>query len=468
MNLVKKTNSNFLETHLFNLLLFIVFWAPIPLASNRPWAWGILEIFCYLLFIGAVWVHKDSWKSKLYDHLIPVLCISSFLIWNLIQILPLPIEFVSLVSPQNAAFYSASKIEVDYVPLSIDAGQSLVSLYKGLAYWCVFMSVLILCNNDNRIRTLTLCIVTTGIFQATYGTLEILSGVESSLFFELPVTESATGSFIYKNHFANYLMLCLSMGVGYLVGTLTNGHSTNRQRIRSLLTSLLSTKALVRIGLAIMVIALVMSRSRMGNTAFFASMTVVGLLALWLIKKKSRGLMILITSMFIIDTLILSTWFGLDKVKDRIETTSFTQETRDEVVIDSLPIVKDYLITGSGMGSFYTIYPVYQGDSVNMFYDHAHNDYLQFVIEAGAIACIIVLVLPIVVIKRCIKAFRKRKNRLIQGVAFGTLMAVIGMAIHISVDFPLQAPANVVLFVVILALGLLTKKSTTKTFVIRK
>ena len=83
---------------------------------------------------------------------------------------------------------------------------------------------------------------------------------------------------------------------------------------------------------------------------------------------------------------------------------------------------------------------------------------LQFGIEAGAVATLLLFLLPVLALKTAINAMRKRQNSLMQGLAFGCSMAIIGMSIHMSVDFPLQAPANTVLFIVILALAQLTDK----------
>ncbi len=454
--------SEKLEQHTFKLLIFIVFWAPIPLASNRPWAWGLLEILSYSLFVISFWCNKYYWRVKLRAHLIPIACFSFFVIWNCIQLLPLSHNLVSLISPNLIENYAFGNVVPTFVPISTDPGQTLISLYKSLGYWCLFISVLLLCNSNERIKQLMLAIIFTGIFQAMYGASEILSGIDKSIIFNLPVKSAATGTFVYKNHYANFLMLCLSIGIGFLVSTLVSTSSRSRQRIRELLVSFLSTKALVRIGLAIMVVALVMSHSRMGNTAFFSAMTIVGTISLILNKKRNRGLLVLIVSLLIIDTLIVSTWFGLDKLRERVEQTSIIQEKRDEVIIDSLQIVSDFKITGTGLGSFYSVYPAYQSDDVNAFYDHAHNDYLQFIIEAGATASFTISLIPLIVLSRCTVAFRKRRNTLIRGLAFGCMMAVLGMLIHISVDFPLQAPANCSVFCIILALGLLTKKSNHK------
>ena len=75
----------------------------------------------------------------------------------------------------------------------------------------------------------------------------------------------------------------------------------------------------MRIYLAIMVITLVLTHSRMGNTAFFASMTIAGVLALLLMKRSPRPVVILLTSLVIIDIFIVSQWFGLDQLKQRFE-----------------------------------------------------------------------------------------------------------------------------------------------------
>ena len=464
-NVLSSTNNK--DKWVFGLLLVIVFWMPIPLGSNRPWAWGLLEILCYSLCAASIYYHASNVLTTLRKYWLAFASFVVFLLWVVLQQVPLPGALVQLLSPQAYAAYALTNNPNVAYYISIDPAQTNIAVYKTLAYLSLFTATLLLCNTLQRVKTLMLTIVITGLFQAMYGSLEVLLGLTNSLVFQLPVKNLATGTFVYKNHYANYLMLSLSIGVGYLVSTLINVSPTSKKaRLRHFLNTLLNGKAAVRITLAIMVIALVMSRSRMGNTAFFVAMTAVGLLALILIKKRSKGLTLLIVSLFLIDTLILSAWFGLDKVKDRLENTTLTQETRDEVIRDSIPMLKDFAISGSGMGSFYTLYPKYQGEDVNAFYDHAHNDYLQFAIEAGIIASAILFVLPLYCFISAIKAMRKRKNSLMQGLSFGCLMAIMGMFIHISVDFPLQAPANTGLFVIILALSLITLKRRKKDYLI--
>ena len=406
--------------------------------------------------------YRHHLLSQLSFYKAPIVIFLAFLAYTAVQLVPLPLPVLTMLSEGAADIYKA--VEVNFAPISVDAGQTTISLLKSIAYFCLFLTTLLLCNSLPRIKQLMLFIVIVGLLQAMYGALELLLGTKHSLIFQLPVKSNATGTFVYKNHFANFLMLCLSVGVGYLVSTLLSnarGKATYH-KLRYFLSMFLNGNALVRIALAIMVIALVMSRSRMGNAAFFLSMTVIGLLSLFLIKQRTKGLMLLIVSMFIIDMFILSAWFGLDKVKSRIEHTSFSQETRDEVIRDSIPLLQDFAYTGSGLGTYYTTYPHYTSDGVYAFYDHAHNDYLQFAIEAGVPASLVLFMLPLLAFGQCINVLKNRKSSIARGAAFGGMMSILGMAIHVTVDFLLQAPANAAYFVVILAVSFIVSNRGVK------
>ena len=161
--------------------------------------------------------------------------------------------------------------------------------------------------------------------------------------------------------------------------------------------------------------------------------------------------------MLVIDVLIVSSLFGLKQVQQRIEQTNLTQESRDEVVTDALPLLTQYGIVGTGGGTFYTVYPQVQSESIQHFYDHAHNEYLQFAIEFGIVGAAILAMLVFLCAKSAFSAMRHRRHPLPRGTAFTAVMAVIGMALHSTVDFPLQAPANTAIFIVLLALGALSR-----------
>jgi O-antigen ligase len=451
---------------LFFSLLAILFWAPLPLGSNRPWAWSILQISIFLLMLGCIFLKKDVAFLGLQKFKTVISIWVVFLILATLQVVALPEFVINILSPKIN--FTA---DTPYLYLSTDIGQSKVSLLKSVAYFCLFLCSLILIDNEKRVKKVLTLILIVGSLQGLYGILEILLGSKFSLIFNLPIAEIATGSFVYKNHFANFIMLCLSAGTGLIIASLNNNQSmSSRDWFRAIVTSLLGNKVLVRICLAIMVIALVMSRSRMGNAAFFAALTLVSIYALFVDKNRSKGLSILVISMIIIDLLIVSSWFGLDKVQDRLAATSLSKEARDEVVIDASVIIADYPIMGSGGGSFYSVFPSYKKADVFAFYDQAHNDYLQTLVEYGFVSFSCLVAIVLLCFFTAAVVIKKRNNAMYKGAAFASLMAIIGMLIHMSVDFPLQAPANASYFIVFLALALVsnanlsmrTRSSSTK------
>ncbi len=445
-----------LERFSFFILLFLLFWIPIPLASNRAWAWSLFEVIVSLQTLFIIIAYKGSIPWTILKPvkwlLIPV---GLFQIWTLLQIIPLPNLIVEWLSPNAAAIYHS--INAPHFYLSLDREQSLISLLKGLAYTLVIFNAGLLITSAKRIKTVILILIISATFQAFYGSLMVLLKINVSPIFALPEVDISTGSFVYKNHLANYLMLVLTMGIGLIITELHSTPSRNwAVRLNRWVTAILSIKMMIRLSLIIMVIALVMTRSRMGNSAFFATTVIGGLVALTLYKNRPRALTGLIISILLIDTLIVGSLFGLEKVKQRLIDTSAQQESRDQVVIWGVDIIKDYPLTGTGAGSFYSIFPSYTQSDVGA-YDHAHNEYLQFTIESGIPATLLLAAAVIYCLYQSISTIRNRHSNFMKGIALGCFIAIIGMLIHISVDFNLQPPANTVTFIVILVIACLVR-----------
>ncbi|GAC29196.1 O-antigen ligase family protein [Brumicola pallidula] len=447
---MRSKTSNFL----FYVLLAIVFLLPIPLGANRPWAWSFFQILIFALSMGCAVHFRGDSHLGLGKHLKIVCVWGAFIILAGLQIIPMPEFLVALISPKAHEMQAVAHVSTFY--FSLDPGQTGISFLKLLAYFCLFICTLLLVDSEKRIKLLLTTMVAAGTIQAIYGALEILLSAPQSLVFGLDVNESATGSFVYKNHYANFLMMCLAAGIGLMVASLQKDQMNSpKDWMRSIATAMLSSKALIRISLVIMVIALVMSRSRMGNTAFFVAMTIVGLMTLFLVRQRSKGLTILIMSMFVIDLLIVSTWFGLEKVQQRLAETSLQQESRDEVIRDALPMVLDFPITGTGAGSFYSTFPAYKTTDVDAFYDQAHNDFLQMTIEYGVPSISILAFLVSFAFYKSARAMRHRRSSIFKGTSFACCMVIIGMLLHMTVDFPLQAFANASYFVIFISLSVI-------------
>jgi O-antigen ligase len=160
----------------------------------------------------------------------------------------------------------------------------------------------------------------------------------------------------------------------------------------------------------------------------------------------------------IIDLLVVGNFFGIEKVAERLQQTTIESEQRDEVARDTLVIVRDYPLTGTGAGSFYSTYPMYDTGKVGFsFYKHAHNDYLEFASEFGLVAFALLGFCMLVSLWQAVRAQLKRRSRLMQGMGFAATMAIVTLLIHSTVDFNLQIPANAATFMVILALAWISR-----------
>jgi len=419
---------------IFALLCLILLWAPIPVGSNRPWAWSLLELLIgmvFLIHLANCW-RRDGpalWHRWFLPLLVPIILLQLYLLLQMSGYLP----FMQSADPK----------------------QTEIMLLKGLFFLMWLQLVCIYTNTTFRLRMLVLMIVLSGFVQAFYGSVLNLAEVANSPLFAVNEAGRARGSFVYQNHFANYLALCLAMALGLLLSELSSQPPQWRFKVmlRDLLTSLLSSKLMLRLAIVVMVIGLVLSRSRMGNAAFFSSLALVSLVALFFYKRPPALLKPLVISILLLDMLIIGSMFGLEKLQQRFAETSFASEARDEVVIDSLPILQQYGWQGSGGGTFYTVFPAYQPQVYAGFYDHAHNDYLQFAIEVGIPMTLLLGLMLLWSLWQNLQVMRISDHKLHRGLAFGCAMATVHMLIHCSVDFNLQAPATAMLYLTILAIG---------------
>ncbi|MGX9418424.1 O-antigen ligase family protein [Vibrio sp. WJH972] len=435
----------------YNLLALLVF-LPLPLASHRPWAWSLFESWIAVITLLTLYSYREHfpWKRvKRYLWLLVPLAL--FQVWVLLQIIPIPSSLLAIISPNASEVYQL--VGSTSFTISLDRYATLSGLLKGVAYTLFAFNAVILVNSISRIKLVLYTIVISGTFQAFYGALEVLLHTDISWIFGLEQGNRANGTFVYHNHFANYLMMSLCIGTGLIISQLHQTPSGSwNVRLNRWTSAMMSTKMIVRLCLVVMVIALVMTRSRMGNSAFFSVTVIGGIIAMIFYKNRPRALTVMIISLIAIDTLVVGTVFGLSKVKDRLEATSAQAETRDQVVEWSMDIIKDYPVTGTGMGSFYSTFPSYSHYNIG-YYDFAHNDYIQFIVEAGVPATLVLGSAVLWAIWLSLKAIRKRNSKTLKGTALGALMAIVGMLIHITVDFNLQPPANAVMFIMILVLA---------------
>jgi putative inorganic carbon (HCO3(-)) transporter len=450
------------ESLLFASFIALLLWIPIPLGSNRAWAWMVLEVAAFVLF--ACWLvlwasHRVSAPEALKRAWPAWLLLSAWLVLQVAHVIPVPASWIAELSPEAAKMQSLVSdlgSDVAVMTLSVDPQASRVSLLKSLAYAAIFFLTLALLGRRSRIQSGARALVYGALALSIYGVTMHLAGANEEWFgTEVSHWSSASATFANRNHFAGFLEMTLAVGIGLLIAGLSDRRADSWKKfLRLTLDWILSAKMLLRVALCILVIALTTTHSRMGNTAFFASLLIAGTLGIALSRHATRNTVLLLASLVAIDLFIVGSWFGVERLAQRLEQTTMQDiQEREEPAVYAVPLIRDYPVFGSGPGTFYVAFPRYRPPTVALFYSQAHNDYAQFAAESGVLGFAILALFVASSLACALLAQWRRRDPLMRGMSFACLMGVTAILIHSWTDFNLQIPSNAAYFMVLLALG---------------
>jgi O-antigen ligase len=109
---------------------------------------------------------------------------------------------------------------------------------------------------------------------------------------------------------------------------------------------------------------------------------------------------------------------------------------RREFAATTWRAIRDTWLWGTGFGTFDLVYPFYESrDMVHVQYvNHAHNDFLEFILEGGIAAGILLLVYATAVAMRAFQVVRYPLQRL-------ALLSIFVILLHSLVDYPLRTMA---------------------------
>jgi O-antigen ligase len=442
-----------IERALLGLFLMLVGTSTWPLASNRPWLVALLAaallstlaaVLCLRATVGVSL--RAQWRDA-SPALLPWGAWSAWVAW---QAGP----WGQVADPFYARIY----------------------LLKTLAYLAAFVLVVLLVRGRKRLMLLAGTLVAAGVVQALLAIVLYSSGSRYQFLGQDFVQgHRAMGTFANPDHLAHYMALCLSAGIGLMLARARRQDASARHwraRLVYVLEFVMSPSMLLRLMLVIMVIAMVLTRSRMGNGTFFVALLLLALLALIAWPRSRKGAMWLVISLVVVDVVIVGQWVGLDKVVQRIQGTelsqvssaasngvddvSFREETVEERLASAsyaLRLVEQQPLWGHGGGSFYTVFPAEKGADRPWRFDHAHNDYVEIASDTGLPGLMLLGTLLGMTLWRLRHLLGDHQPRHRRGLAAGVAMALACMLLHSMVDFNLQITANALTLTVLLAMA---------------
>ena len=297
-----------------------------------------------------------------------------------------------------------------------------------------------------RILGLAFILVLVGSGEAVFGLIRYMQDATTVLGYATPNIGTVNATYFSHNHFAGFLILILPVALGLLVG------APNFEK-----------KFFLLILIGLMGTALTLTLSRGGFLGFGLA---AGCFLIFAIIKHARNafhagkILILIV---IVSALILAgiRVIGFSPIAHRTLLKSFlpdketvSREIRFSLWRSALPLVKESPFFGSGLGTFEFVFAPHRPPEFGQNQDayHAHNDYLEWLIEMGISALIVALWGIARFCRAMLRIYFEHDDPVLTSLVLGGLCGCIAIFAHSFVDFNMQIPANAVLFFVIAAL----------------
>ena len=206
--------------------------------------------------------------------------------------------------------------------------------------------------------------------------------------------------------------------------------------------------------LLLMLSAIAFTGSRAGILAALVGLAVLAVAA----NRKSRWVSVALVAGVSLGSASFLTWIGVGRSFGRLAATFWFEVAwgaRALVWWESLGLVRRFPLTGSGLGTFESAFPLVQPASLEgMRWAKAHNDFLELMVTGGLVGFAIAAggtVLLLMALVRKLRSAVRTEDRLALAAALGSLAAV---ATHEIFDFGLSLSANAFTLITVVAAAL--------------
>lgn len=262
------------------------------------------------------------------------------------------------------------------------------------------------------------------------------------------------GPFVNRDHFATWIVMAVPLTLGCLLAH-AGAHPREAHRSRAWRARVAhalddADRLWLSGAVAVMMVALVASTSRSGILGLFAALA-AGL------AISSRRLRDFDRRWFIagggVVLLFVAAYANVSRALGRFAATlTDTGGHRLAIWHDSWRIARDFRWTGTGAGTFQRAMLVYQTGDRQLFFNQAHNHYLQLLAEGGLLLAIPALLAAIALALRIRSALlRDRSPR--YWLRVGAAAGLCGVAVQSIWETGLRMPANAVLCAALAAIA---------------
>jgi O-antigen ligase len=385
-----------------------------------------------------------------------------------VQLVPLPEPVVAVLSPLRAEWHrtflpaALEQLpgEAEAVPrptsltLTVNPSTTRAFLADALAVLIVYSAARNWLAGPAALRRLAWAAALTGIPLAAVALGQVTSSPRGVIYWTYPVPSGAAfGPFPNRNHYSDYLCLCLGLAGGLLLPFVAPVKSKPLAVPRrpdmpyaaeepgwfKLITDPVAlglTAAVV-----LMAVSVPVSQSRGGTASALAAGGAAWALA-WAVGGKSP--VRFVGAAGVAGVVTVAAWVGGPALMERFGTTDARAELDNRTPIwrDGLRLVPGTWLTGTGADTFQWTEPTVrtQPDPFVLF-DSVHNEYLEALTDGGVVRLAATLVLVGGVLWGVGRGYRRHRENPTGPLLLGAWYGLAALAIHSVADFGVRIPA---------------------------
>jgi hypothetical protein len=383
----------------------------------------------------------------------------------LLQIVPLPRAVLAAVDPAAEAAARALLL-VDpggLLPISIDPSSTAGAL---LLFAGVF-----LCHaaarhvfNHGGVRAITRLIAVVGLVLSGVAIAQSATGRGLMYWRWKPLGEGPDpfGPFVNRNHFATWAVMAIPLLAGYLTAHASAHHGPGpgapwRRRV----VAAMDTRVWMLLGSTTMlIVALAASLSRSGLLGLAAALACGAYFSVTGPRRdqqrsyapRSGRAGALIALLAALAMLAVATEVGPGAIADRFDTSRGAVADRLTIWHDTLPVMRDFWLTGTGAGTYPTSMAIYQRSKPGVIFNQAHNHYLQLAAEGGVLVGLPILLALSALVRATARSLEADRSA-IYWIRAGAAAGLVGVAVQSVWETGLTIPANAALAAVLAAIA---------------
>lgn len=347
-----------------------------------------------------------------------------------VQLVPLPMSTWAQLGARAelAPQYGTLGLHPSALPLSLNpygSLDSMLGLIPPLAIVCGMVRL-----RAYRPLWLAVALLAGTIAGILLGALQVASSRSAEApwyLYEETNVGTAVGFFANVNHMATLLVISLP----FLAAIAATARSESVQRYSAVL-------ALTAGGGLVIVVGLALNGSLAGYGLALPVLAASSLIVLrpssrWRIWSVIAAGLLLVAAVAALET----TSIGGTKIGEDATTSV---QSREAILATTGEALKDFFPVGSGLGSFRSVYHLYEKPTevTDTYVIHAHNDYVELALETGAAGLV---VLALFLVWWAVSVWRVWRTAEAGPFARAASIASAAVLVHSLVDFPLRTAA---------------------------